>query len=392
MDRPADRTNFRSAASAKPVALRTYAAVGAAYLVAAVAARAFGVPQPLWPAAGIALAAVMVRPRTWPAVWLAAFLLYFGLRWTAATPNAILIAAAVATGAAAQAVVAAQLCRPALAGPLPLARDRDVVRFLLVGGTLGSVLSPTCTVLAATVAGQLAAADVARVWLSHWTADTLGVVLFAPLGLVATNDDARRNRAWIAVPLLTTAGLLAAVHVGVVSDTDESVRLYALVAVPAALLVAVATLGAAGRVDLTNAEVTARTADLARVNAALRKEAEERSGATAALEASERRYRSFLEAAPFAVLVQVEGYAVFFNQRAVSMFGGTDVSDFVGRPVLQFVDPSDQVAAAERLGTVQEDRSPTRPPGCSRSFGWTAPGSSPKPRPSPTSSTGSGAP
>ncbi len=354
MDRPADRTSSGAApAPARPLALRTYAGVAAAYLVAAVAGRVFGVPQPLWPAAGVALAALIVWPQAWPALWLAALAHCVTRRWGSPALEVLPLSVAIATGVTLQAAVAARLCRPAWTGPLPLSRDRDVVQFLLVGGVLGSVLAPTFTVLALASTGNLPAHDAGRAWISHWTATTLGVVIFAPLALVATSDGALRQRAWIAAPLLTTAALIAAVYLGVVSDTAASVNLYAAFAVPAALLVAVATLGAAGRVDTTNAEVAARTAELARVNAALRLEVEERKAATLAHEASEHRCRSFLEAAPFAVLVQVDGHVIFMNQRAVRMFGADDVTEFVGRPVLEFVDVSSLDAVAERRQRVQ---------------------------------------
>jgi PAS domain S-box-containing protein len=72
--------------------------------------------------------------------------------------------------------------------------------------------------------GRLARADVALQWLAWWSSDAVGVLLFAPLALVAW-PGARALRAlrgsWIALPLLITAALLAAGHLGL-DRLDES--------------------------------------------------------------------------------------------------------------------------------------------------------------------------
>ncbi len=348
--------------------LKACATVGSAYLLAALTAFALGAPPPLWPAAGIALAAMVLYGRaSWPGIWLGAFAYHLALP---GPPNAlpeVAVAAALAGGAAFQAVVGARLCERCLGGPLPLSRDDHVWRFLVFGGPLSCVVSPTVGAIVASLSVDLVLADVARAWLADWTANTLGVMLFTPLVLLIGPGAGGRARAWVALPLLTTAGLLTGVHLGLVTETGSSARMYAALSVLSSFLVAFATLGAAGRVATTNAEVEGRTAELARANeelerrhASLLNEIEERKAAAAALVASEARYRNFLEIAPFAVVVQVDGRVILLNACGRRLFGAEPNAqgggDLLGRPVYDLVHPDDVDVVRSRVQQLDVER------------------------------------
>jgi PAS domain S-box-containing protein len=167
--------------------------VAVVYLVAARVGMAVALPgeqkaSPVWPPAGVGLAAALLHGRRGVAgVWAGAFANY---AWDALTPGtahrpaAHLAAGAVmAAGAAVQAAAGAWLLRRWADGPRAFDRAGGVFGFFAV--------APVACLTSATVgAGSLYAAGfvpgpaVPVVWLTWWLGDTIGVVLVAPLILV----------------------------------------------------------------------------------------------------------------------------------------------------------------------------------------------------------------
>lgn len=205
------------------------AAVAAAYVVAALAgemaALSSGYASPLWPAAGLALVALLVHGlRCWPGVWLGAFLIDL---WLDMSYAGAAVAALNATAATLQALLGARLTRHLLEAPAPLTRDGDVWRFLLLGGPLACLVSATVVAGGLNAFGKLAAEEVASYWLIWWTGDTLGVLLFAPLALLLW-PGARplwaEGGTRIAVPLLITAALLAGGNLGLARQEQNRAR------------------------------------------------------------------------------------------------------------------------------------------------------------------------
>lgn len=117
----------------------------------------------MWPAAGLALAAVLLWGyRVWFGVRLGSFAANL---WTALNAGkAILsvstvLAAVIGSGAALQAVFGAYLIFRFVGCPLNLYRLRDVVRFLLLGGPLSCLVSATISVTSLWMAGAISAHD-----------------------------------------------------------------------------------------------------------------------------------------------------------------------------------------------------------------------------------------
>ncbi len=71
--------------------------------------------------------------------------------------------------------------------------------------------------------------------------------------------------------------------------------------------------------------------------------------ASQALEASERRYRRFMEFSPYGVFVLCEGRFTFLNPKAVAIFGAASEHELLGRSVLEFIHPDDQAVISERI-------------------------------------------
>jgi len=99
-----------------------------------------------------------------------------------------------------------------------------------------------------------------------------------------------------------------------------------------------------------------RRAELRRLNAELQRGLEERSVALNALQASELRYRQFIELSPYAVFVQCDGCFAFLNPKALEIFGAGSASDLLGRSVLDFLHPDFHDAVRERMRQLNQER------------------------------------
>ncbi|MGE0875517.1 MAG: ATP-binding protein [Burkholderiales bacterium] len=97
------------------------------------------------------------------------------------------------------------------------------------------------------------------------------------------------------------------------------------------------------------------------LNADLRARVQERAAAHEALQASERRYRQFVELSPYAVFVQSDGRFVFANPKAVALFGARSESELLGRQVLDLLHPDFHELVRERMRRLNEDRSDVAP-------------------------------
>ncbi|MBL8352024.1 MAG: PAS domain S-box protein [Burkholderiaceae bacterium] len=80
-----------------------------------------------------------------------------------------------------------------------------------------------------------------------------------------------------------------------------------------------------------------------------------------ALERSERRYRTLLEASPDAVFVNQGGRFSYVNPAALRLFGARDASELIGRPVLERIHPDFHAAVAERARSVVETQAVAPP-------------------------------
>lgn len=167
----------------------------------------------IWPAAGIALVALLVAGvRCWPGVWVAAFASDLLHRILLAGDGAVVPdlapAATLASAVTLRTVLGALLTRPLLRAAVPLGTPGEVLRFLLLGGPLAGIVSASVIVAAQPVFGGLSPAGHAVRWIDWWSADVLGVLLFAPL-VVAFLPMAGFARRWrmlpVAIPLMVTA-------------------------------------------------------------------------------------------------------------------------------------------------------------------------------------------
>jgi PAS domain S-box-containing protein len=197
------------------VALLTAVAYGAVGWVALMLAGPPGYASPLYPPAGIALAAAAVYGRAaLPGVALGAFgvnLMLGALREPGVAPT-LWLPLLIALGAALQAGAGAWLVQRCVAQPLSLTAPRDILVTGLLGGVVACVISPSIATAALVAAGTLAPAQAGANWSTWWLGDTLGVLIGAPVALTLIGrprEDWAPRRLSVALPSLVALALLA---------------------------------------------------------------------------------------------------------------------------------------------------------------------------------------
>lgn len=130
----------------------------------------------VWPPAGIALAAFLILgDYVWPAILLGAFLVNI------TTSGSTLPSLAIAMGNTIEGLVGAYLVNRYANGSRAFARAQDVLKFTILAGLFGTVISATIGVTSL-VWGRLApSSDFLAVWLTWLLGDATGILIVAPL-------------------------------------------------------------------------------------------------------------------------------------------------------------------------------------------------------------------
>ncbi|MBL8350548.1 MAG: CHASE domain-containing protein [Burkholderiaceae bacterium] len=174
-----------------------------------------GYASPLYPSAGLALAATLVYGRhALPGVLLGSFLVNLTLTKPGVPFSwlTLLLPLVSALGATLQAALGTALVRRWQPSPLVLAEPREVAGFFMLGGVLACCLNASLSTLALSLSGSVPAGSRAFTWWTWWAGDTLGVLIGAPVVLTLIG---RPRSAWVArrvtlgLPLLATTLLLA---------------------------------------------------------------------------------------------------------------------------------------------------------------------------------------
>jgi TolB-like protein/integral membrane sensor domain MASE1/class 3 adenylate cyclase/Tfp pilus assembly protein PilF len=167
--------------------------------------------SPVWPPAGIALAALLLLGyRAWPAIFIGAFLVNVTTAGNAATSFAI------ATGNTLEAVVGAWLVNRFAGGTYVFDRPQGVFKFALAAG-ISTLISPAFGVTSLGVAGFADWANYGAIWLTWWLGDATGDLVFTPIVLlwsVASNRRWNKKEATEVGALLLLLVLLSGVVFG----------------------------------------------------------------------------------------------------------------------------------------------------------------------------------
>ncbi len=196
--------------------------VATAYWVAGKLALLLAIPPgyaaAVWPAAGIALAAILLFGRgLWPGVLMGSFLVNIEMAFSAAPPTttltSFLLSTSMAVGATLQSLAGAHLIQRYVGFPNPLDRLRGILKMLALGGPLSCLISATIGVTGLWMAGAIQWHDYFMNWRMWWLADSIGVLLLFPLVLVwSMKLRQSKLRTWLSVTLpICLAALLTVI-------------------------------------------------------------------------------------------------------------------------------------------------------------------------------------
>jgi sigma-B regulation protein RsbU (phosphoserine phosphatase) len=324
--------------------------------------------SPLWPPAGVALAAMLVLGyRVWPAVALGAFIVNFFSK----IPH--VAAAGIALGN-----TVGPLCGTWLLRQLPrfqpsLTRLRDVLGMSIFGALGGTAVSATIGASVLFLTGVNAWSGFASAWLMWWLGDAIGVLIVTPLvltftGLMSIREDRRLFE--FACLLLGAAGSalmifdprLGLMRAGMFAFGVFPFVLWGAIrfetagaAVVSFLISAIAVWGTARGLGpfikgnaLQNATllqsflgVTSVSGIILAAVIAERAQLIREQSAHEALEQSEKSYRSMVETA-YEGIWKVDSNFItsFVNGRMAKLLGYT-VEEMLGKPLFDFLFESD---------------------------------------------------
>jgi diguanylate cyclase (GGDEF)-like protein/PAS domain S-box-containing protein len=181
--------------------------VALAYYLAGQIGLLFSIPPSnagvIWPAAGISLAATVAFG--WPAIigtFIGNFLTVFPLfseemRLFLSTVNGL--------GAAVQVVVGSWLISRFVSLRGGFFTEKDILKLLLLGGPVASLVSATLNLSTHLNVGLLSAEGFWESWLFWWAGDTIGVLIFAPLTYLLVgrlNQQWKNKKAIVAIPVM----------------------------------------------------------------------------------------------------------------------------------------------------------------------------------------------
>jgi diguanylate cyclase (GGDEF)-like protein len=189
-----------------------YALLGVLALQIAIAP---GYVAPLYPPAGIGVAAVLIfGDRVLPAIFLGSFLTNIVSSLTVGLEASSWInASIVGLGASLQATVARRLIERHVGFPDAFDSGNGIVRFLLLGGPVACLVNASISVTSLVVFGVIQPDEIPFTWMNWWAGDLLGVLVFTPLLLVLFNFPRQTwlgRRALVVWPLVFALVMLAA--------------------------------------------------------------------------------------------------------------------------------------------------------------------------------------
>jgi PAS domain S-box-containing protein len=203
------------------------------YALAGFAALPLAIPPgystPLFPAAGVGLASVLIYgPRMLPAVMIASFAvsLWPGLNHHEFAPTLLILPLLISIGSTLQSLVGAQLLKRFAKQPLTLSEPRDIAAFLITS-MIACVVSSTIGSASLWSRGVIPSGDLPISTATWWVGDVLGVLIATPviLTLVGKPRDAwAPRRISVGVTLALVTLLLGLGIRQIVQWNDERVR------------------------------------------------------------------------------------------------------------------------------------------------------------------------
>ena len=225
-----------SGAFSRLLTLRRVAAgvgLAAAYVISGRLGLLLAVPPgyatAIFPPAGIAVAAMLIAGgATLPWTFLGSFVLNLWIGYAAAQHlggGDVAAALIIAGASTVQAAIGGWSLRRLVGYPAPLDSGGDLARFVFAAPIV-CLVAATLALAGLAMLGTVQAADFGKSWFTWWVGDTLGVLFFLPLVMVAFGEPRAlwRSRFWpVAAPMLLFFALFVAIFVRVGAwESDQS--------------------------------------------------------------------------------------------------------------------------------------------------------------------------
>jgi PAS domain S-box-containing protein len=190
-----------------------------------------GFATAVWPASGIALAALLrFGYGVWPGIVLGSFLINVPTTFDASSITSmaasIALALGIGAGAALQALIGAILVRRFVGFPNMLNREQAVGRFLLLAGPTSCVINATVGVALLWRFHRIQTHECLYSWWVWWIGDSIGALAVAPLvilWLTRPQPDWPRRAITVTVPLGVFTAMVVALFI--YTDVREQERL-----------------------------------------------------------------------------------------------------------------------------------------------------------------------
>ncbi len=171
-----------------------------------------GYATAVWPAAGVALAAVLLKGNSacW-GVFLGSFFVNLSMGFDGSSPDQLLksliVPSFIGLGAAIQAYVGGLLIRVFISPRPELDTFQSVFRFVLLGAGLSSMVNASIGTGTLLFAGIIAPDNYLINWATWWTGDAIGILIFTVLLLTLLSDDEGiwpTRRLSVTIPLIVS--------------------------------------------------------------------------------------------------------------------------------------------------------------------------------------------
>jgi len=192
-----------------------------------------GYASPLWPPAGIGLAALLIGGRkVLPAIWLSSFALNLWLGTSGSEPRWVQVAevaACIATGSSLQALTAAWLSQRWIQPGVPrLDTPKSIFAFLTLTGPLSCLIAPSLGVASLMALGVMPPQKVFFSWWNWWIGDSLGVIVLTPLVFCLAASPLsvwQPRRLTVALPLVLALTILLVTFLLVFRAEEKNIQM-----------------------------------------------------------------------------------------------------------------------------------------------------------------------
>lgn|GEM_PF-2543675 len=185
--------------------------------------------SPIFPAAGVALAAVLVWGKSlWMGIFFGSLLMnsFIQIRtFDSINLSFALTSLAISVGAVLQALVGRWLIHKFVGRDLALLERKVIILFLTLAAPVSSVINATVGVGSLFLSGKIPWIEIAHNWFTWWLGDTMGILVVLPLALCVWGEPRVlwNDRRWT-VGLPIVAGFIISLCLFVITSEWEAER------------------------------------------------------------------------------------------------------------------------------------------------------------------------